>query len=102
VLVNNAASSMASDNVDNLVRVISRRYSDVNYFGTWHCRAGVPLIAKSGGGAEINQSSSAAWLQRSTRSSDGTNAVVPNTRDEGGHQRLTHFMAGSSVKYQIR
>ncbi len=64
-LVNNAAiyHSMKIDGLLNVDLDYFYRFMNVNLYGALHCaRACVPVMSDGGGGAIVNQSSTAAWM----------------------------------------
>jgi 3-oxoacyl-[acyl-carrier protein] reductase len=64
-LVNNAAiyHSMKIDGLLTVDLDYFYRFMNVNLYGALHCaRACAPVIAEGGGGAIVNQSSTAAWM----------------------------------------
>jgi 3-oxoacyl-[acyl-carrier protein] reductase len=64
-LVNNAAiyHSMKIDGLLTVDLEYFHRFMNVNLYGALYCaRACVPLISERGGGAIVNQSSTAAWM----------------------------------------
>jgi len=102
VLVNNAAIFFGIDNFDTSFAYLKKIF-DVNYFGTWlMCRAAFPHIAKGGGGSVINQSSSAAWLHPEYPIFDDNLPSFHYSVTKAAINAMTHFMAGSVGKYNIR
>jgi NAD(P)-dependent dehydrogenase (short-subunit alcohol dehydrogenase family) len=102
VLVNNAAIFYGIDHHDQSFAYLKKIF-DVNYFGTWlMCRAAFPHIAKGGGGSVINQSSSAAWLHPEYPIFDDNLPSFHYSVTKAAINAMTHFMAGSVGKYNIR
>jgi 3-oxoacyl-[acyl-carrier protein] reductase len=102
VLLNNAAIFYGIDNFDTSFAYLKKIF-DVNYFGTWlMCRAAFPHIAKRGGGSVINQSSSAAWLHPEYPIFDDMLPSFHYSVTKAAINAMTHFMAGSVGKYNIR
>jgi 3-oxoacyl-[acyl-carrier protein] reductase len=102
VLLNNAAIFYGIDNFDTSFAYLKKIF-DVNYFGTWlMCRAAFPHIAKGGGGSVINQSSSAAWLHPEYPILDDNLPSFHYSVTKAAINAMTHFMAGSVGKYNIR
>ena len=102
VLLNNAAIFYGIDNFDTSFAYLKKIF-DVNYFGTWlMCRAAFPHIAKGGGGSVINQSSSAAWLHPEYPIFDDNLPSFHYSVTKAAINAMTHFMAGSVGKYNIR
>ena len=102
VLLNNAAIFHGIDNFDTSFAYLKKIF-DVNYFGTWlMCRAAFPHLAKSGGGSVINQSSSAAWLHPEYPILDDNLPSFHYSVTKAAINAMTHFMAGSVGKYNIR
>jgi NAD(P)-dependent dehydrogenase (short-subunit alcohol dehydrogenase family) len=66
------------------------------------CRAAFPHIAKGGGGSVINQSSSAAWLHPEYPILDDNLPSFHYSVTKAAINAMTHFMAGSVGKYNIR
>ena len=102
VLLNNAAIFYGIDNFDTSFAYLKKIF-DVNYFGTWlMCKAAFPHIAKGGGGSVINQSSSAAWLHPEYPILDDNLPSFHYSVTKAAINAMTHFMAGSVGKYNIR
>jgi 3-oxoacyl-[acyl-carrier protein] reductase len=101
VLLNNAAIFYGIDNQNTSYEYLKKIF-DVNYFGTWlMCRAVFPHMQKQGGGAIINQSSSAAWMHPEIP----FEADLPSFHysvTKAAINAMTHFMAGCVGKFGIR
>jgi 3-oxoacyl-[acyl-carrier protein] reductase len=94
VLINNAAIFYGIDNFNSSFEYL-RKIFDVNYFGTWlMCRAVFPYMEKQGGGAIINQSSSAAHLHPTIPMPDGQLPSFHYSLTKAAINAMTHFMAG--------
>ena len=101
VLLNNAAIFYGLDLQDHSVAYL-RRIFDVNYFGTWlMCRAVFPYMQQQGGGAVINQSSSAAWMHPDIPF-EGDLPSFNYAVTKAAINAMTHYMAGCVGKYGIR
>jgi 3-oxoacyl-[acyl-carrier protein] reductase len=101
VLLNNAAIFYGIDNFDTSFAYLKKIF-DVNYFGTWlMSRAVFPYMAKTGGSV-INQSSSAAWLHPEYPILDDQLPSFHYSVTKAAINAMTHFMAGSVGKYNIR
>jgi 3-oxoacyl-[acyl-carrier protein] reductase len=101
VLLNNAAIFHGIDNQDTTFAYL-RRIFDVNYFGTWlMCRAVFPYMRDDGGGAIINQSSSAAHLHPEYPIGDELPSFHYSVT-KAAMNAMTHYMAGSVGRWNIR
>jgi len=102
VLINNAAIFYGIDNFNTSLEYLKKIF-DVNYFGTWlMSRAVFPYMAKGGKGSVINQSSSAAWIHPEFPILDDILPSFHYSVTKAAINAMTHFMAGSVGKYNIR
>jgi 3-oxoacyl-[acyl-carrier protein] reductase len=101
VLVNNAAIFYGIDNLNTTYEYL-RKIFDVNYFGAWlMSRAVFPHMRDGGGGAIINQSSSAAYMHPEYPI-DGDLPSFHYSVTKAAMNAMTHYMAGSCGRFGIR
>ena len=94
VLINNAAIFYGIDNFNSSFEYLKKIF-DVNYFGTWLMgRAVFPYRGTQGGGAVINQSSSAAYMHPNIPMPDGQLPSFHYSLTKAAINAMTHFMAG--------
>jgi 3-oxoacyl-[acyl-carrier protein] reductase len=101
VLLNNAAIFYGIDN-QNTTFAYLKKIFDVNYFGAWlMCRAVFPAMRDGGGGAIINQSSSAAFLHPEYPV-EGELPSFHYSLTKAAINAMTHYLAGCVGRWNIR
>jgi 3-oxoacyl-[acyl-carrier protein] reductase len=102
VLINNAAIFHGIDN-QNTTYAYLRKIFEVNYFGTWlMSRAAFPVMRDGGGGAIINQSSSAAFLHPEYPIEGDDLPSFHYSVTKAAMNAMTHYMAGCLGRWNIR
>ena len=101
VLLNNAAIFFGIDN-QNASLAYLKKIFDVNYFGAWlMCRGVFPYMRDGGGGAIINQSSSAAFLHPEYPF-EGDIPSFHYSVTKAALNAMTHYLAGCVGRWNIR